>query len=258
MIMTPLDYGRSFLTGRIPRNEVRFWVESRTRVIDERSGACEDYLQCASCKSEDTFAESNLFYADNYDFLPVFGPARGVIFRRKAWLNPNYRSCPDTRDMWGGQIHHLVEADAEELPTPDAVLAATYAFRPLVAQTEFRDADARLRAILEYPVKTMNTNRERHLYQVDTGPVALPDLARWREVSVEALGLAFIAFNVPHFADVVLEVPTTLPPAVDGVGPPAQVHHYSRRLTLATQNRLYAVGRDAAGLGAGAGRAAER
>ena len=34
--MMPLDYGRSFLIGTWPENEVRFWVESRTRIIDEQ------------------------------------------------------------------------------------------------------------------------------------------------------------------------------------------------------------------------------
>ncbi len=72
--MIPLDYGRSFLIGRAPANEVRFWVESRTRLIDAERGTSEDYLQVGSCKSENTFAERDLFHADNYDFLPVFGP----------------------------------------------------------------------------------------------------------------------------------------------------------------------------------------
>ena len=54
--MIPLDYGRSFLIGKAPENEVRFWVESRPRIIDEKSGQCEDYVQVGSCKSEATFA----------------------------------------------------------------------------------------------------------------------------------------------------------------------------------------------------------
>ena len=54
--MNPLDYGRSFIIGNGPANEVRFWVESRTRLIDVRTGTYEDYLQCGSCKSENTFA----------------------------------------------------------------------------------------------------------------------------------------------------------------------------------------------------------
>ena len=41
--MNVIDYGRSFIRGRAGANRVRFWVESRTRIIDERSGAVEDY-----------------------------------------------------------------------------------------------------------------------------------------------------------------------------------------------------------------------
>ena len=41
--MIPLDYGRSFIIGKAPSNEVRFWVESRTRIVDEASGTSEEY-----------------------------------------------------------------------------------------------------------------------------------------------------------------------------------------------------------------------
>ena len=48
--------------------------------------------QCASCKSENTFAPKDLFHKENYDFLPIFGPEDGVIFRRKATLNKDYKT----------------------------------------------------------------------------------------------------------------------------------------------------------------------
>jgi hypothetical protein len=63
--MRPLDYSHSFICHTASFNSVRFWVESRTR-LGVREGRT-DYLQCASCKSEDTFAAENLFYKDNYD-----------------------------------------------------------------------------------------------------------------------------------------------------------------------------------------------
>jgi hypothetical protein len=240
--MQPLDYGRSFILGKWPENEVRFWVESRTRIIDELKGVTEDYVQCASCKSEDTFAERDLFYADNYDFLPVFGPEYSLIYRRKAWLNPNYRSCPRSSELWAGQVYHLVEpAAVEELPTPEDVLRATYAMRPIVAQTEYANAETGLRAIIEYPVKTLNTNRQRNVYQVDTGPILFADLARRPERLVDCVALAFVAFNVPHFADVVVEVPTAVGAGAPATDAATQVYHYSQRLSLPTQNRLYAL-----------------
>ncbi len=242
MSMQPLDYGRSFILGKWPQNEVRFWVESRTRIIDTQRGLSEDYVQCASCKSEDTFAERDLFYEDNYDFLPVFGPEYSLIYRRKAWLNPNYRSCPLSRELWAGQVYHLVEAAAAvELRTTEEVIRATHAMRPIVAQTEFCNAARGLRALIEYPVKTLNTNRQRQVYQVDTGPILFADLTRTPERLVDSIALAFVAFNVPHFADFVVEVPTAV-----GAGQPAtdattRIHHYSQRLSLTTVNRLYAL-----------------
>jgi len=143
MQMLPLDYAKSFLIGKWPANEVRFWVESRTRIFDERNGRSEDYIQCASCKSEDTFAEHDLFHAENYDFLPIFGPEFGLIFRRKAYSNPNYRACPKTSDMWGGQVQHLIPGcSPRELDSAERIFEATHASLPIVAQTEIANPNA--------------------------------------------------------------------------------------------------------------------
>jgi hypothetical protein len=242
MTMIPLDYGQSFLIGTWAENEVRFWVESRTRIVDLRTGRTEDYVQCASCKSEDTFAQRDLFYEDNYDFLPIFGPEFGLIFRRKSWLNPDYRTCQRSEEMWGGQDYHLVECPSlQELSTPEDVLRATREWRPIVAQTEIEDNDTGLRAIIEFPVKTMNTRRRDSAYQTDTGPVAFPELGRRPERLVDAVSLAFVAFNARHFADFVIEEPTVAEPvqATDR----GRVYHYSRRVSQAATNRLYALPR---------------
>jgi len=236
--MTPLDYGRSFLIGNGPGNEVRFWVESRTRIIDEETGGCEDYIQAGSCKSENTFAEKDLFHEENYDFLPIFGPEYGVIFRRKAYIQPQYKSCVPVQDMWNGQQYHLVQGQqVEELASNEAIREATYAFIPIVSQTEIWSEETKLRAIIECPVKTLNTHRERDAYQVDTGPIAFPDLSERYERHVDGIWLGFVAFNAPHFADFVIEVPT---PIGDG-DRVCQVHHFSRLLSLPAENRLYAV-----------------
>ena len=235
--MKPLDYGQSFVLGMAPANEVRFWVESRTRIADTRTGAVEDYVQAGSCKSERTFADSDLFAEDNYDFLPVFGPEWGLIFRRKVHLNPEYRSIVPASQMWDGQIYHLVEGAAvAELTATEDVRRATYDFTPIVAQTSLSNPDTGLEAIVEFPVKTMNTHRERDLYQVDSGPVILPDLSRRHERHADGMALAFVAFNQPHRTDFVVEEETGLPGA-DGVC----VHHYSRRLSTPARNALYAV-----------------
>jgi len=207
--MEVIDYGGSFLAGKAPWNSVRFWVESRTRLVDEASGHQEDYYQCASCKSEDTFAEKDLFYEDNYDFLPVFGPQFCVIFRRRAYLSDDYRSCVRAEQLWEGQLYHIVERDdARLLETNADIRDATAKWAPLVGRTELWNEATRLRAVIEFPVKTINIHPERNLYQVDTGPVVLPDLTARREPAVEGFSLAFVAFNRTDTADFVIETPT--------------------------------------------------
>ena len=235
MEMTPLDYGRSFLIGKGAENEVRFCVESRTRVVDGDNGNSEDFFQTASCKSEHTFAESGLFQEDNYNFLPIFGPHFGIIYRRKAYLNQNYREVVPTDRMFGGHELHLVEVpDARDLNhNNEAIRKATHAFAPIVSQTEIRDKETGRRAIVECPVKTMNTRWSDNLYQVDTGPVAFPDLSQKGRI-VDSISLAFIAFNAPHFVDVVVETQTSI--TAD-----TSVYHYSRLLTLSATNRLIAI-----------------
>lgn len=237
--MTPLDYSKTYLLGTNPENEVRFWVESRTRVIDERSGKVEDFLQCASCKSEDTFAERNLFLEDNYDFLPIFGPEYGLIFRRKAWLNPNYRSCLKTTEMFGAPAQHLREFTSyKNLSTTEEIIRFTHAFYPVVAQTEIRNDETGLRAIIEYPVKTLNIRRLDNAYQIDTGPVVYPDLGERHERLVDSISLAFVAFNAAHFADFIVEESTPIRNNRKTVE--THVYHYSRRISLTACNRLYA------------------
>ena len=187
-----------------------------------------------SCKSEHTFAQENLLHEDNYDFLPVFGPEWSVVYRRHADLRDSYREIRRSQEWWNGQQYRLiVGSEVEELTSAAAVRAATYAAVPIVAQTHVRNEETGLQAIMEYPVKTMNTNRASDMYQVDTGPVAFPDLSQHRTRHVEALSLAFVVFNAPHFADFVLEAPTR-------VGD-EQVYHYSERVSLAAINKLYAV-----------------
>ena len=232
--MRPLDYGRSFVLGTGADNEVRVWVESRTRITDEKNGASEEYIQTGSCKSEEVFVTEGLFKEPNYDFMAVFGPDDSIIFRRLAETHAHYRSCVPSKEFFGGQKYHLIEGgDAVGLEDGAAICAATYDCLPLVAQTEIWNDDTGLRAVIEYPVKSMNTHRERSAYQVDTGPVAFPDLSVRHDRYADGISLGFIAFNAFNFADFVLEVPTR-------VGD-AEIHHFSQVFTLPTKNRLFSV-----------------
>lgn len=236
-----LDYGLSFVCNPSPKNAVRFWIESRTTLIDPEAPAPVEFYQCASCKSEHTFAEKDLFQADNYDFLPILGEGRWLVFRRPARLSEKYRTIHPVEGMWGVPSLKLRQAEPLTLvDTWEKIRDATAAALPIVSQTEITNAETGLRAVIECPVKTMNVSLDLQKYQVDTGPIAYPDLSKRFEPRIDCLSLAFIAFNAPHFADFVVEQPTAVVEAGREV---TRIHHYSSPFSVPAKNRLLAVGR---------------
>lgn len=239
--MTPLDYGRSFVCNTASMNAVRFWVESRTRLIDAEAGTHTDYIQCASCKSENTFAEKDLFHEDNYDFLPILGEGEWLVFRRTVRLSERYRTVQSVESMWGPPTLKLQEAtESTLLETWEQIRDATAAAIPIVTQTEIWSPDEKLRAIIECPTKTMNVDLDGKRYQVDTGPVAYADLTKDYPAHIDRLQLAFVAFNAPDFADWVVEQPTRVYP--DGPNT-TEVYHYSKPFSLPAKNSVIALGK---------------
>ena len=244
--MKPLDYGCSYICFTGPANAVRFWIESRTRIIDSRRGWIEDYYQCGACKSEHTWTTDNpgryLFSADNHDFTPVFGPEYSVIFRRKAYLSDQYRrvvSSSTEFEAFGSPIYRTREVRRTRvLDNNAAIREATHAGLALVSRTEIANDETGLRAIVECPVKTMNINNQRDLYQVDTGPVAWPDLTLRSARLADTISLAFVAFNCLSSADFIVEAPT---PIGADEQEPGMVHHYSSMLRCPARNSIYSV-----------------
>lgn len=238
-----IDYGRSFFCNTAEFNSVRMWIESRTTVIDTKSGKSTVYYQGASCKSENTFGEKDLFYKDNYDFLPVFGEGKVLVFRRHSQKRGDaYRNIKQMEEMWGGNpvIYTPSPEVITELDTFEKIRDATAAGIPIVTQTEFENAETGLKAIIEAPCKTMNISHPKKMYQVDSGPLAFPDLTQKFDPQIKSLSLAFIAFNQPHFADFVIEAPTSI---IEDGKEVSTVYHYSKLVTLKARNKILALGK---------------
>lgn len=238
-----IDYGKSFLCNTSEFNSVRMWIESKTTITDTKSGKSTIYYQGASCKSENTFGEKDLFYKDNYDFLPIFGDGKVLVFRRYAnKRGEGYRSIKKMEEMWGGNpvIYAPVATVITELDSFEKIRDATASGIPIVTQTEFQNKETGLLAIIEAPCKTMNISHPKKIYQVDTGPIAFPDLSKKYGVQIDCLSLAFIAFNTDHFADFVIEAPI---PIIENDKEVSTAYHYSKIRSLQVKNRIFALGK---------------
>ena len=238
--MQVCDYGRSFVTfvtaGR--GNNARLQVESVCRLTDSASGVTQEYLFFASCKSEHTFADRDLFHEDNYDFCGIFSEDEYAIFRTHSTHTERFREEGLWRDRFKDVERHIVHVEGGELSEPSAVVDASLKNIPLVGQVEIAGEDETLRAHIEFPIKTMNANDIRDIYQVDTGPVAFPDFALDVGHHIERLSPAYVAYNAPDFADFVIQDALS----VGGNGVQATVTHYSRLVSLPAETRVIAVG----------------
>ncbi len=245
LLSPPLDYGRSFICTKGPGNAPRFWVESRCRLHDPTSGTTVDYYQCGSCKGEHTFASSDLFQDPNYDFLPIFGVDEGgerdqIIFSRHAWWTGGYRLVKlanESGGAWGGIILRLQETTGQVLNRFPEIEAAVTACKLLIGQTRLCDEKTGSVAVLEYPIKTMNIEHNEGLWQVDTGPVLLPDLSDSPDRWAHSIQLAYVAFNTTDFADFVVNQRTPL--LRDGQEV-AATPHYSGIVHMESTNVLIA------------------
>ncbi len=233
----PLKYGSSFVVcGTSPINSVRLYVESRTILFDGDQRI--EFLQCGSCKSENTFAEKELFTEDNYDFLPILSDnGTWLIFRRRNRVTSGYRQT--SKNVWGPMNLKLCRPrNALVLESWAQIARCSSAGTPIILRTEMAHSGTGLRAIIEAPVKTMNIYPDKQKYQVDTGPICLPDLSRRNNPEINCLKMAFIAFSKPHFADFIIEEPTSV--TKDGQEC-CKVFHYSTRIRLPANNVLLAL-----------------
>ena len=104
--------------------------------------------------------------------------------------------------------------------------------------SEGEDENTGRTAIIEFPVKTINRHWDTRKWQVDTGPILLPDLTSPPNKWSQSLKLAYIAFNASDRADFVIEQSTNIK---DGEKDVAKVYHYSGLVAMKTCNVLIAL-----------------
>jgi hypothetical protein len=235
-----LDYGRSFVTfiTRGRGNQARLQVESRLMLFDGAGKLVDEYLQFASCKAEHTYAEKDLFQHPNYDFSGVFSRREFVIFRARLPDDGAYADRGLVAERFDGVAFHLLAAKTVEQRSAERIVSATRAGRPLIGRTRFHNTDRSTTAIIEYPVKTMNVNDQKMVYQVDTGPLVFPDFESAAGTMSERLELAFVAFNRRGEASFIVQRPT---PVQKGGATVARVCHYSEIRRLPAENSIRAV-----------------
>jgi len=231
--MTSFDFGRSFATfttaGR--ENNARIQIEAVCDIPGaDREERC---VLAASCKAEDTYGSGPLFRLPNYDFCAIFSAEEYILVRVGLPLTACWRESGRVADRFAGVRITLAEAPARVCADAHEVVRATLGDAPLVGRTELLDDDGSPVARLTYPIKTMNVNDERWVYQIDTGPVLAPDFGRQTDLAIERLDLAFIAWsNLVEGAELILQGPVQIAHSDSCAG------HYATARQVAARNEV--------------------
>ena len=229
-------------------NAARIQLES-VCTLSSCCGVIHRYVLGASCKSEIVGLDRDLWLHPNADFCPVASESEILII--KSWitnqtevmlepptLGPQLeRQIGLTSDLFSDFEIRIVEADGEVLDSTERIIEATYAQRPLVARLQYEDAGYRV--CIDHPVKTMNVNPRDGVFQTDTGPILLPDFTRMQDqgLLVSVFELAFVAFNRPAVAEMVIRRPT----ALTDEGALTSNHYEETRRIDAMENQVLAL-----------------
>lgn len=239
--MKSFDFNRSFITfvtkGRA--NNARIQVKSCCKFINLQTGSSENYYLIASCKGEDTYGVGPLFLNPSYDFCIIYSPTDFMIIRTYGNAARNNTTAGENREHFLDVHFNLRLVDAELLPDNESIVKATFSNRIINGRTEIVSADGLYSAIIEFPVKTMNVNDIRWLYQVDTGPILLPDFESNKGRVVERFQLAYVAYNKENEAYFVIQEPTSIA-SVSGESD-LKVSHYSRVIRMESRNSVIAL-----------------
>lgn len=229
------------MTFRVERpvNAARIQLDARCDLVDEVAGTRESYYLITPCKSERMYLEEGLFQDPNYDFCGVWSQREYLIIRTHASHDRDNRELGLNADRFTTvEFDIRPYRETSPLSSDDDIVRATLDGELLQAVTEIHDKATGRRAILEYPVKTMNVDPDNGRFQVDTGPLPWPDLVADVEQAVARFHRAFVAYNTFDRAEFVIERPTAV---VAGDEPIYYTAHYSHIETRPARHALYAV-----------------
>lgn len=253
--MQATDFGNSYMVWRVPHNPddkrkpghkpwgnwARILLEARCELTDERSAQADEFFLIAGCRTEWVYQEQTLFQIPSREYRGIWSRQRHMSTGHGMVCEGETKASRPTAESFTS-LHFTLRAYPEVtvLDTDAAVAMATERELPLVAQTEIRDTSRGMRALIEYPVKTMNFHPERKRFQVDTGPLLLPDFASVSEHWIEWFDMAHVAYNTFDRAEFIVRRPT--PVLVNG-REVASAHHYSAIRVHDARNTLLCAGR---------------
>lgn len=193
--MSVTDFSNSYMTFYSRGNIARILIDAACTLTDDETGSSQDYYLIAPCRGERMYLTTQLSQEPGYEFGGIFSRDGFALLRTRALATENGRelgSAPGRLDKVDLSIRTY--ASAHQAKGEGEVVEATLSNVPLVGRTEL-SLGSNLRAVLQYPVKTMNIARNPARFQVDTGPLLWAGRGLHGDRALEELQVAHVLYN---------------------------------------------------------------
>lgn len=218
--MSAIDFGNSYLSTFGPNRDkgVRILIDAACTISDDRSGARETYYLVAPCRSENMYVDSDIFAMPDWDWRGIWSADEHVILRKywitdptrlpdRGWKRIRFSPTSQYGANQGVRLDIRTFGQTRSLTDYAEIADEALGARPFVARTTLRSERRGQTAVLEYPVKTMNARRSPPRFQVDTGPIIVPDFDSEAEHAIERFEVAYVVYNVLDKAEFILRRP---------------------------------------------------
>jgi len=248
------DYARSHLQFRSDRvnHTPRLQLDASCRLRGD-AGQQREFVLTAPCIGESMYVATGLIHQPSFEFLMIAEhQSEYAIVRRHASAdrdNVETHRLGEPMSTQSGVPARVVALDVylathrrmRPITTYEAFHDALLGNRPINGRTTYLGEDGKTQVILEYPAKTTNVGHDRPVWQVDTGPVLVPDFDAADPLQSGRFRLAHLVFNRWDYAELALRCRTEI--ATIGDPLPATAH-YSELHSLSVTNELFVAGDD--------------
>ncbi len=220
----PCNFQSSYMTWDIPPrkdprpyarhntplgNKARIEIQAIIDVTDLGKSTTERYVLIAPCRTEWVYADKGMFQIPSREYCNIYS----LKEQRGMGSAITFDGVVSKGGPVGAQFRSL-KIDVKgfsrfrELKDPASINRAIEANFPLVGRTVIQDDAKKERYSIEYPIRTMNFRPENGSFQVDTGPLLVPDKTSKAAKVIDRLEMAHVVYKSLDFAEFILRRPT--------------------------------------------------
>ena len=201
---------RPYARHKIPYgNMARIQLEALIDVTDQPGAKPERFALIAPCRTEWVYADDKLFQLPSREYRTINSATHersltsSITFNGKTYTG---RAAADSYRSMKVDVRSFSQARA--LTSSEEIVQATSENVPLVARTKLQAPSGDRSMVLQYPIRTMNFQPKTNSFQVDTGPLLVPDYASEADLWIDRLEMAHVVYNRLDRAEFILRRPT--------------------------------------------------